>query len=70
MSVIFGVIGPFVEVVYTLDWWAPLTITGTVVGIEDVLFGFVCGGIATVVYEEIFKKRIKIIYEFVSLLYF
>ena len=60
MSVIFGVIGPFVEVVYTLDWWAPLTITGTVVGIEDVLFGFVCGGIATVVYEEIFKKRIKI----------
>ncbi len=43
---------------WTVDWWRPQTITGTRVGIEDFLLGFSNGGIAVVLYEEIFKKRL------------
>ena len=61
ISVIFAIIGPFVEFIYTTDWWSPhFLFDFSSAGIEDVLFGFVCGGIAAVVYEDIFKKRIKI----------
>lgn len=42
---------------HTHDWWLPETITGTRVGIEDVLLGFFGGGIAAVLYETIFFKR-------------
>jgi len=60
MSFLFGVVGLLIEPIYLSDWWKPLTITGTAIGIEDFLFGFVIGGIASVIYEEVFKKRIKI----------
>lgn len=61
ISIIFGIIGPFVEFIYTTDWWNPQFLFGfSSAGIEDVLFGFVCGGIAAVVYEDIFKKKLKI----------
>ncbi|MFH1325486.1 MAG: lycopene cyclase domain-containing protein [archaeon] len=60
ISLIFGVIGLFVEPIYITDWWKPLTITGTAVGIEDFLFGFAFGGVASVCYEVSFKERIKI----------
>lgn len=43
---------------WTVDWWHPQTITGTRVGIEDFLLGFSNGGIAVVIYEELFKKRL------------
>ena len=46
------------EHVYTIDWWRPATITGTRMGIEDFLFGFWVGGISSVIYEEIFKKKV------------
>lgn len=42
---------------WTIDWWQPLTITGTRVGIEDFLVGFGSGGIMAVVYEVVFKRR-------------
>jgi len=42
---------------WTKDWWRPETITGTIVGIEDLILGFAVGGIVTVVYERVFKKR-------------
>jgi hypothetical protein len=42
---------------WTIDWWRPLTITGTRVGIEDFLMGFLSGGIMAVIYEEVFKRR-------------
>jgi hypothetical protein len=42
---------------WTVDWWRPYTITETVVGIEDILIGFASGGIAAVIYEEIFGKH-------------
>jgi hypothetical protein len=43
---------------WTIDWWRPETITNTRVGIEDFLMGFSNGGIAAVLYEGIFKKRL------------
>lgn len=60
MSLLFGIAGLFVEPVYVLDWWKPLTITNTIVGIEDFLFGFAFGGTAAVIYEEIFKKKLRL----------
>ena len=38
---------------------APATITNTPVGLESIIAGFVVGGVAAVIYEELFKKRIK-----------
>ncbi|MAH03767.1 hypothetical protein CMI39_03205 [Candidatus Pacearchaeota archaeon] len=60
MSLLFGFAGLLAEIAYINDWWTPLTITNTSIGIEDFLFGFVVGGIASVIYEEIFKKKIRI----------
>jgi len=42
---------------WTKDWWRPETITGTIVGIEDLILGFAVGGIVTIVYERVFKRR-------------
>jgi hypothetical protein len=59
MSILFAIIGLFSEYLWwTKDWWRPQTITGTIIGIEDFLLGFTNGGIAAVLYEELFKKRI------------
>lgn len=53
------VIGVLAEwIFYTQDWWKPATITGTLIGIEDVLLGFFSGGIASVIYKEVFHKTI------------
>lgn len=41
----------------TVDWWHPLTITNTRIGIEDFICGFAIGGIAAALYEEIFKRH-------------
>jgi hypothetical protein len=43
---------------WTIDWWRPATITGTTVGIEDLLMGFGSGGIMAVAYEILFRKRL------------
>jgi hypothetical protein len=42
---------------WTSDWWHPLTITHTKVGVEDFLMGFSSGGIMAAAYEVVFKKR-------------
>ena len=60
ISILFGFVGLIAQYVYTIDWWFPLTITNTRIGIEDFIFGFAVAGIASVVYEEIFKKNINI----------
>jgi hypothetical protein len=59
MSVVVGVVG-FASLYYwwTQDWWHPLTITGTRVGVEDFLVGFASGGIMAVSYEVISGKRL------------
>lgn len=57
MSLIFGLGGLFAQPIYILDYWKPLTITGTYIGIEDFLIGFAIGGIASIIYEIVMKKR-------------
>lgn len=59
MSMLFGVGGLFVEPIYLHDWWRPLTVTGTPVGVEDFIFGAVIGGISAVAYEVIFRMKIR-----------
>lgn len=60
VSVIFGFIGFIAGPVFAIDWWHPLTITNTIINFENFLFGFVVAGIAAVIYEEIFKKKVKL----------
>jgi hypothetical protein len=59
VSSIFGSLGLIAGYFYTVDWWHPLTITGTRVGVEDMIFAFGVAGIAAVIYEEVFKKKVK-----------
>ncbi len=58
MSILFAIFGVFAEYWWTQDWWKPQNITGTIIGLEDLLLGFSIGGISAVLYEELFKKRI------------
>jgi len=44
---------------WTVDWWRPQTITGTIVGVEDFLVGFGSGGFMTAVYKFMFGIRSK-----------
>ncbi|MBU2616332.1 MAG: hypothetical protein KKC19_04480 [Nanoarchaeota archaeon] len=60
ISTLFGIGGVLSQIVYLNDWWRPETITQTSIGIEDFLIGFFIGGLAAVIYEEVYKKRIKI----------
>ena len=59
MSSALGFLGIFMEgLVWTRDYWRPTTITGTLVGIEDILFGFSFAGISAVIYQIIFKRKL------------
>ena len=60
ISIIFGISGLIVAPIYLTDWWHPLTITKTLIGIEDFLYGFAIAGIASVIYTLIFKKKVQI----------
>jgi len=42
---------------WTHDWWRPLTVTRTVVGVEDFIIGFLSGGIMASAYEWWMRKR-------------
>ena len=60
MSLIFAPLGPLSEIFHFRDYWQPeyiFTILG--LGIEDLLFAFFIGGIAAVIYEELFTKKAK-----------
>lgn len=59
VSLMFALLGIAAEGIYIQDWWHPLTITNTGVGIEDFIFGWVVGGIAAVVYEEFANRKIR-----------
>jgi len=59
ISFLFGLGGLISELTHIQDWWQPLTITNTSIGIEDFLIGFAIGGIASVIYNFIFNKKIK-----------
>ena len=59
-SLYVGIASPLTAFLWwTRGWWLPPNITGTRVGIEDFILGFACGGIAAVLYEEIFKKEFR-----------
>lgn len=57
VSLLIGIAGPVSEYWYTQDYWQPQTFTGTVAGLEDFLFGFFVGGIASAIYEGAFGRR-------------
>jgi len=57
ISVLFGFGGILSQQTHIRDWWQPLTITNTPLGIEDFLIGFAIGGIASVIYAVVFWKR-------------
>ena len=59
ISFLFGIGGILSELVYVKDWWKPLTITNTLIGMEDFLFGFFIAGIASIIYSRVFHKKIK-----------
>jgi hypothetical protein len=44
---------------WNVDWWHPITVTGTRIGIEDFITGFSCGGIMAVVAPFLLSKKIK-----------
>jgi hypothetical protein len=60
VSIIFALPGPIANLIYIQDWWKPLTITKTPIGLEGLIVGFMIGGIASVIYEDFFKKRVKL----------
>lgn len=57
MSVIIGILSVITSYYWwTIDWWRPLTATGTIIGIEDFIMGFTTGGIMATLYEVVFKR--------------
>ncbi|MBU1215130.1 MAG: hypothetical protein KKF58_00270 [Gammaproteobacteria bacterium] len=56
ISVIFGIGGVTSEFIYASDWWHPTTLTGTMIGIEDFLFGFFFAGTVAMGYEVVLNK--------------
>jgi hypothetical protein len=57
MSTIIGVLSLMTTYYWwTVDWWRPLNITGTIIGIEDFIMGFTSGGIMATIYEVVFKR--------------
>jgi hypothetical protein len=57
MSLVSAPLGPLSEFFYLRDYWHPELLFGVRIGIEDILFSFCIGGIAGVIYEELFRKR-------------
>lgn len=44
---------------WTIDWWQPLTVSGHKVGIEDLILGFLQGGVVTVFISYHYHKYTK-----------
>ena len=58
LSILLTIYGLLAEIfIWTKDWWRPQTITNTLIGVEDIIYGFALGGIVAVIYEEIFRRR-------------
>lgn len=56
ISTLFGIGGILSQQTHIKDWWRPLTITGTPIGVEDFFIGFAIGGIASVLYAFVYNK--------------
>jgi hypothetical protein len=58
LGIIFTPLGLISEYFWwTQDWWQPITITGTTIGIEDIILGFVSSGVLASLYLLVFNKR-------------
>ncbi|MFA6300902.1 MAG: lycopene cyclase domain-containing protein [Candidatus Paceibacterota bacterium] len=57
MSIMIGIVSLLTSYYWwTIDWWRPINITGTKIGIEDFIMGFTSGGIMATIYEIVFKR--------------
>lgn len=58
MSLLIGILSVATSYYWwTIDWWRPLTITGTRVGVEDFLMGFGMGGVISIIYEVVSQRK-------------
>lgn len=56
-SILVGIGGVICEDIwYTHDWVHPITLTNTLVGVEDFIMAFCAGGIASVLFKEILRR--------------
>lgn len=59
MGIFYGLLSVVTAWIWwTIDWWHPITLTGTRVGIEDFFTGFGAGPVMAVIYQVFFRKRI------------
>src|SRR5689334_18673201 len=57
MSALFVCIGvPMEALLYTRDWWHPITITGTLVGVEDFIYSIGNGGYMAALYVALTRS--------------
>jgi len=57
IGALFVGLGLFAEYFWWLsDWWHPQTLTGTKIGIEDIILSFTLPGISVLAYKFFFKK--------------
>ncbi len=57
-SAMFAFAGPAADLLYLKDWWSPQFIFSSYFSIESILTGFMIGGISTVLYEDVFRRRV------------
>ncbi len=57
ISLAFGFAGLASQKLHLHDWWQPLRITNTSLGLEDFFIGFAIGGVAAVLYEFVVRKQ-------------
>ncbi len=60
ISCVIAFCGPLADILYLKDWWAPKFIFSPILNVEAVIVSFMIGGIGTVIYEELFHKRVII----------
>ena len=60
MSILVAIISPISSYLWwNKDWWQPPSVFSGVIAPEDILLGFLFGGIAAVIYEFAFKKSLR-----------
>jgi len=56
ISILFSIGGPLADTLYKKDWWNPINLLE--IPVEAILVGFTLGGIAAVIYEVLFNKKL------------
>ncbi|MDO8623621.1 MAG: lycopene cyclase domain-containing protein [archaeon] len=61
ISIIFGVAGLFANIVYANEWWKAISLLNIKIDFpEGLIVGFSIGGIASVIYTQLFRKKVEI----------